>query len=125
MKANITDEEISEVRKLRAEPKFVEAEERLYPGAPTEEIRDRCSTVFDSMLDRLIERGTTVSERDILKAFRTAMRALAKEDSEERDEACALCERVMEIYGIESSGGLLNRARYGIILGTIISKMQK
>jgi hypothetical protein len=125
MKANITNHEISELRRMRVEPMFVEAGERLYPGAPTEEIRIRCSAVFQAMLDSLIERGSKVSEKDILKSFRTAMRAIAGEDSEEKDEACALCERVMEIYGIESSGGLLNRARYGIILGTILSRMQK
>ena len=36
-------------------------------------------------------------------------------DSEDQDQFCASIEALMDIVGLESSGGLLNKWRYGFI----------
>jgi len=97
---------------LRSESKF--NEEHLYPGAPNEEIRVNSERAVNAMLDRL-KVGLAQSPRKsyALSEFLEMLKAFEHEDTEEREQACTYCERVMEILGIESSDGQLNTWLYG------------
>lgn len=121
MKSPISPSDINALRHLREESKFGPASNRLYPGAPDEQTRVRCAAVIDEMLDSLISASPNIQESFVLKRFSLAMRRLKQEDSEEIEEAGAYCEAVMSILEIESSRGILNRGRYGFLLGTLLS----
>jgi hypothetical protein len=108
----VTPEVLQRLSALRAESKF--NEENLYSGAPTEEIRLSAEQAVNGMLDRLSS-GLRESPRKsyVLAKFLEMVRAFEEEDTEEREQACTYCERVMTILGIESSDGLLNTWLYG------------
>jgi hypothetical protein len=97
---------------LRSAPKF--QEELLYPGAPTEEIRKSAEFAINKMLDRL-NSGLPGSPRKsyVLSEFLEMLEAFDGQGTEEREKACAYCERVMDLLGIESSDGVLNTWLYG------------
>lgn len=102
------------LQSLRAEKKFQEDEEDMYPGAPDEETRLRCEGAINQMIDALIQglpkQSTTAF---VLSEFEKHLNLLSDEDTEEREMACVYCERIMNILDIESSEGLLNTWLYG------------
>ena len=97
---------------LRSAPKF--QEEGLYPGAPTEAIRKSAEFAINRMLDRL-ESGLPISPRKsyVLSEFLEMLKAFEGHDTQEREKACAYCERAMDLLSIESSDGVLNTWLYG------------
>jgi hypothetical protein len=109
---SITPEVLHELATLRAESKF--QKEGLYPGAPTEEIRQSSESAVNAMLGRL-RSGLSRSPRKayVLSEFLEMLKAFESADTEEREQACSYCERVMEILSIESSDGALNTWLYG------------
>lgn len=108
----VTPEVLQRLSVLRSESKFIE--ENLYPGAPTEEIRLHAERAVNVMLDRLVV-GLRQSPRKsyVLSEFLGMLAAFEHEDTEEREQACTYCERVMDILGIASSDGALNTWLYG------------
>jgi hypothetical protein len=108
----VTPEILQRLSALRSEAKF--NEENLYPGAPTEEIRMNAEQAVNALLDRL-SAGLPESPRKsyVLSEFLKMLKAFDDEDTEEREQACTYCERVMNILGIESSDGTLNTWLYG------------
>ncbi len=108
----VTPEVLQRLSTLRSESKF--NEENLYPGAPTEEIRLKVERAVNTMLDRLAV-GLRQSPRKsyVLSEFLEMLKAFEHEDTEEREQACTYCERVMGILGIASSDGALNTWLYG------------
>lgn len=111
----ITEATFSQLRGFRAEPKFHEDLPAFYPGAPNENIRERCELKLNGLLDRLIEGLPKNPTRNyVLKEFRSTLNLFEVEDSEERDRIALYLERIMVIVGVESSDGLLNKWRYGV-----------
>lgn len=108
----VTPEVLQRLSALRSEPKF--NEENLYPGAPSEGIRLNAEGAVNAMLDRLSV-GLPASPRKsyVLSEFLEMLKGFEDEDTEEREQACTYCERVMQILGIESSDGALNTWLYG------------
>ena len=110
----ITEDTLAGLRELRGESKFHEDPASFYPGAPDETIRARCETRMNDLLDRLIA-GIHEDPTNgyVLEEFRSSLALFDQEDSEERDRTLLYLERIMDIVGVESSDGLLNRWRYG------------
>jgi hypothetical protein len=108
----VTPEVLQRLSALRSESKF--NQENLYPGAPTERIRLDAEQSVNVMLDRLAV-GLRQSPRKsyVLSEFLEMLKAFKHADTEEREQACTYCERVMEILGIVSSDGALNTWLYG------------
>jgi hypothetical protein len=108
----ITPHVLQQLLALRLESKFLA--QALYPGAPNEKIRLRADGAVNKMLDRLQKRvGRSPTKAYVLSEFQRMLRAFEDEDSEEREQACEYCEKVMTLLGIESSEGLLNTWLYG------------
>jgi len=104
---SITPEAFQQLADLRAERKF--QAEGMYPGAPTAEIRERAEMAVNGMLDRLSSGLRHSPQKSfVILEFLRMLKAFESEDTEEREQACSYCERVMEIVGIESSDGALN-----------------
>jgi hypothetical protein len=108
----VTPEVLHRLSELRSESKF--NERCLYPGAPTEEIRLNAELAVNALLDRLGV-GLRESPRKsyVLAEFLEMLKAFEHADTEEREQACTYCERVMAILGIASSDGALNTWLYG------------
>ncbi len=108
----VTPEVLHRLSALRSESKF--NEETLYPGAPTNEIRLNAERAVNTMLDRLaVGLPTSPRKSYVLSEFLEMLKAFEHEDTEEREQACTYCERVMSILGIASSDGALNSWLYG------------
>lgn len=116
---NVTAEIVQAVSTLRAEAKFHAHD--LYSGAPSEDIRVSAERAVNAMLDRLLV-GLRASPRKsfVLSEFMEMLKSFESEDTEEREQACGYCERVMDILHIESSDGLLNRWLYGFEPGNVV-----
>ena len=108
----VTPEVLQRLSALRSQSKF--GEEDLYPGAPTEEVRLNAERAVNTMLYRLAI-GLPESPRKsyVLSEFLEMLKAFEHEDTEEREQACTYCERVMGILGIATSDGALNTWLYG------------
>jgi hypothetical protein len=108
----VTPEVLQRLSVLRSQSKF--ANETLYPRTPTEEVRLNAERVVNAMLDRLAI-GLTKSPRKsyVISEFLEMLKAFERADTEEREQACTYCERVMGILGIANSDGALNTWLYG------------
>jgi hypothetical protein len=113
---NITPEIMGALAALRHEPKFRERKGSHYPGAPDESTRLQAQYAVDTMLNRLLARlKASPTKEFVLSEFQIMLDNFdsLEPDTLEREEACAYCERVMLLVGIERSDGLLNRWMYG------------
>lgn len=110
----ITSDVLQQLASLQEEPKFFAAETELYPGAPSEEIRERTERAVNQMVGRLRTNLCNSPKKSyVLSEFQRMLKVFEHEDSEEKERACDYCERVMKILGIERSDGLLNTWLYG------------
>lgn len=111
---SINEPIMQRLRDLRAEPKFHEDMQTLYPGASNEEVHSRCVHKVNALIDRLIAGlPAHAAKQYVLEEFRTTLTAFESEDSEECDRLLRYMEQVMDITGIVSSDGVLNEWRYG------------
>ena len=108
----LSPEALQGLSALQSEPKF--HPEHLYPGARTEEVRRNAEAAINALLGRL-RVGLPASPRKsyVLSECLDMLKAFEGKDTEEREQACTYCERVMELLGIESSDGLLDTWLYG------------
>ncbi|WP_455672621.1 DUF4844 domain-containing protein [Phocaeicola sp.] len=106
------DEKI-EAYKVR--DKFVENDD--YPGIGNEEMREPLNNLLNLLADSFQK---VAHENPDNKLYQLAMRQLLVAmkgvylDSEDQDQFCISIEELMNIVGLESSGGLLNKWRYGL-----------
>ncbi len=111
---NITDQTITELKKLREEKKFLEMEGGHYPGAPSEEIRLELEKKLDYTIDILIDNiKANPTKKYLLSRFSLMLNKFTEYDTEEREQICFYCEKIMDIFGVESSDGLLMNWLYG------------
>lgn len=105
-------EVLAALNRLKEERKF-EAEV-FYPGAVDERVRARCEGVINEMIDALVLLLPTLPKKsDVLAVIALHLQSLSDEDTEEREQAASYSERIVEIIGMASSDGLLNRWVYG------------
>jgi hypothetical protein len=109
---NITREVLAELASLRGEAKFHAHD--FYPGATNEADRLEAEATVNKMLDRIVV-GLPKKPRKafVLAEFQTMLDSYQSPETEEREEICRYCERVMSVLGIERSDGLLNRWLFG------------
>ena len=107
-------ENLTKLEKLLIEKKFTADEKLFYLGAPSEEIRATCEKAMNIVLTALIDTPEAgITEEEFWKLLEKAANVFKQFDSEEMDRGLNYMEQIMEIYGIESSGGRLNNWRYG------------
>jgi hypothetical protein len=113
---------VEELIKLKKEKKFFP--DKFYPGAPNEKLRLELESMtnisIDEVMDALQKKPTKLH---ILTVLETGLSRFKKDqlDSEEQDRICGYYDRICEILGIESTEGLINKWRYGAVLGSLIS----
>lgn len=102
------------LRSFQLETKFLEDSTSFYPGAPDEEIRVRAESLINNAVKKLIETPEDgLNEEKFWEILKVAALELKTMDSEELERGLTYMEELMDIYGIESSGGRLNKWRYG------------
>lgn len=95
-----------------AKKKFVK--EGFYPGATNEVDRIHYEAGVNDLASRLVELPPLEQTKSaVLSLFKPTMAEFDAADSEERDRFLGYLEELMDIFGIESSDGLLNKWRYG------------
>jgi len=105
MQLQVTDERISKLVALRAEPKFLDL-----PGAPAAEERRRLEPLFNSLLDRLIS-GVKANPTDtwVLGQMDSTVEAFHLEDTEARERCLVYIDRVFKILGMPNDRGAFRK----------------
>ncbi len=105
---------ISALEALKDQKKFVEDMSQFYPGAPNEITQVKAEKIINDALLKLIKTSNDgITEVKFWLVLESAARLLSNMDSEEIDRGLKYIEEIMDIYGIESSEGRLNKWRYG------------
>ncbi|MCS6117296.1 DUF4844 domain-containing protein [Shewanella baltica] len=107
-------ERLQKLEKLLIEKKFTADEKLFYPGAPSEDVRATCEQAMNIVIKALIDiPDAGITEDEFWGLLEKAAKVYKQFDSEEMDRSLSYMEEIMDIYGIESSGGRLNTWRYG------------
>ena len=105
---------ISSLERFRAKKKFTENTGAFYPGAPDEETRLAVELIINDLASRLISGlRENPTKKYVLGEFEVTLLQLEPYDSEEADRSLLYLEEIMDVVGIRSSYGLLNKWRYG------------
>ncbi|MGQ0711711.1 MAG: DUF4844 domain-containing protein [Rhodoferax sp.] len=88
--------------------------EQGYPGAINEAERARLQALIDALATRLQQLVNESNPKPVLlAAFEAAYSDFAYLDTEDRQRCLGYFEELMDIFGVQSSDGLLNRLMYG------------
>lgn len=113
---SITPEVLAQLRAFRAKPKFEPDETRFppYVGYLPETERGKAGEELDAIADALIEGlQDQPTGAFVLSRFAVGLLWFAGGDTEDRERCCDYLVELMDIVGLESSDGLLNRFMYG------------
>ena len=109
------------LEELRRTPKFVDEPGTIYNGMRPESDRLAAEYELNGLIDLLINSpGEALKRSMVLAAIARALRTFPGSDTEDCDRMCRYMREVLDVLGIESSGGLLIRWRYGWLLGTLV-----
>lgn len=103
----------SKLNSLKEEKKFLRDSVTFYPGAGSESEREKLEILINSLIERLIQKLEYVDKKGILNEFKISLDTANDFDTENREQICAYLQKIMDIFGIESSDGLLNKWMYG------------
>jgi hypothetical protein len=100
--------------KLKEEKKFFKNDKMFYPGAKTEQDRILLESIINNLLDKFIN---DVKDKPIksyvLNELKNTLSKCNEFDTEDREMICNYLEKIMDIFEINSSDGLLNEWMYG------------
>lgn len=117
---------LAKLSELGAQPKYVAVPDSAYNGLRPEAERLRAQDQLNSLIQRL---GDSLelkpSKNYVLGEFTRTLAEFSAIDTEDRERVCRYLEEIMDILGIDSSDGLLNRWLYGPILGPMIPHIRK
>lgn len=125
-KLDITADVLAQLERLAGQPKYINEPETGYTGILFEPDRLIAQAQLNGLLRRLMrELKTKPSKRYVLWEFKRTLAQFNPVDTEDRERICRYMEEIMDILGIESSDGVLNRWLYGPILGWLVSREGK
>ena len=113
---SISPAALEQLHAFRAQPKFGPDESRFPPYAgylPETNRTDaerELNAIVDVLTDGLPGQPTTAF---VLASFARGLLWFAGSDTEDRERCCDYLVEIMDIIGLESSNGLLNRFMYG------------
>lgn len=100
------------LRKFIAKKKFVP--EGLYSGVINELLRERCERLVNDLASRLLAKTeASRSQETVMAEFKRTLNEFGLPDTEDRERVATYLEELMDILGIKSSEGLLNKWMYG------------
>jgi hypothetical protein len=118
---DVSESTVAKLAELRARPKYVDMPGTIYNGMRPESSRLLAERQLNSLIDRLQEGlPSNPSKKFVLAEFAKTMAEFEPVDTEDREQFLRYLEEIMDILGIESSDGLLNRWMYGPLLSPLI-----
>jgi hypothetical protein len=125
-KLEVSTHTISELSELRIREKYKGVVDTIYNGMRPESSRVQAEAQLNGLIDRLRDNlPLKPSKRYVLAEFTVTMAEFRGIDTEDREQLLRYLEEIMDILGIESSDGLLNRWLYGPILGSNLEQQHK
>ena len=104
---------------FKKKEKFIHEEGSYYPGIADEKLRPNFSEKVNQAADdfRKVADGDDPTEEKYHAAMDKGLGRFAEVylelDTEDRERVCSYFEELMDIVGLESSGGRLNKFMYG------------
>jgi hypothetical protein len=111
---------INQLEVFQQKEKFVEDMSVLYPGISDPSMKGVLSDKINAAADRFKELvlNQQTKDKDFQRAIQAGLQSFESEylnlDTEDRERICLYFEELMDIVGLESSGGLLNQFMYDI-----------
>jgi hypothetical protein len=130
-KLDISQETIAKLAEMRTRQKYLGMPGTMYNGMRPEGMRLRAEAQINALIDRL-QSGLPLdpSKKFVLTEFERAMadqdqlmNEFRSADTEDREQFMTYLQDIMDIVGIASSDGLLNRWMYGTELAAMIEKV--
>jgi hypothetical protein len=120
---HVTPATIERLRMLKPELTFGPDQKTFYTGVPDPADRAIGDAAFSQLVDILLANLVRhPSKKFVLQQFKLALSKFSSADTEDRERAASYCEKIMDVVGIESSDGVLNRWLYGPVLGDLVKK---
>jgi hypothetical protein len=113
---------IEELTAFKAKEKFKEEQGLFYPGMREEDFRCKSAGKINYAADDFMEVAADSNPTDLKYQFKIKIGLQRFEDvfdTEDKERICSYYEELMDIVGLESSGGLLNDFLYGFDPTTI------
>lgn len=104
---------------FKAKEKFIEDSTTFYPGIADETMRPALTKKINAAADDFMQLSQEVntSDTDYQEAIKKGLERFVEDyvnlDTEDRERICLYFEELMDIVGLESSGGHLNKFMYG------------
>jgi Domain of unknown function (DUF4844) len=125
-KLAVSTAQLSKLAEMRREPKYVDEPGTIYDGLRPESARQRAEGQLNDLIDRLCNGLlSTPAKRFVLSEFAETLTEFEPTDTEDRECLLRYLERIMDILGIESSDGLLNRWLYGDQLANLLEDARR
>jgi hypothetical protein len=122
-KLMVSTSQLSKLTEMRGEPKYVDEPGTLYSGLRPDSARHEAETQLNGLIDRLCSGlAATPTKQFVLSEFARTLAEFEPTDTEDRECLLRYLERIMDILGIESSNGLLNRSCYGDHLARLLEQ---
>jgi hypothetical protein len=119
----ITPAILDNLEKLKPELNFGPDQKTFYTGVPDPADRAIGDVAFAQLVDVLVANlARQPSKEFVLQQFQIALSKFSSADTEDRERAAGYCEKIMDVVGIESSDGVLNRWLYGPIISDLLKK---
>jgi hypothetical protein len=113
--------QLSQLAEMRKKPKYVDEPGTIYNGLRPESARQQAEEQLNDLIGRLCSGlASTPTKRFVLSEFAKTLAEFQSRDTEDRECLLRYVEQIMDILGIESSDGLLNRWLYGDQLGNLL-----
>jgi len=120
---HVTPDIIERLQKLKPELTFGPDQKGFYTGVPDPADRAIGDAAFAHLVDVLVANlARHPSKKFVLQQIQIALSKFSSIDTEDRERAASYCEKIMDVLGIESSEGVLNRWLYGLVLGDMVKK---
>jgi hypothetical protein len=107
---------IKKLKEFKDQEKFNEDMKIFYPGLADEKLKDFLTQNINLAADDFIEVAQldNPTDKEYLDKIRTGLSRFPNDlDTEDRERVAQYFEELMDIVGLESSGGLLNKFVYG------------
>jgi hypothetical protein len=126
-KLEVSSHSIAKLSELRVRTKYVDMPGTIYNGMRPESSQLAAEEQLNGLIDRLRDGlPSKPSKKFALAEFAKTMAEFEATDTEDREQLLRrYLEEIMDILGIASSDGLLNRWMYGPLLGPHVDRDNK
>jgi len=125
-KLEISQQTVDKLSELRGRAKYVDIPGTIYNGMRPESSRLLAQEQLNRLIDRLRDGlPSRPSKKLALIEFAKTTAEFEAADTEDREQLLRYLGEIMDILGIASSDGQLNRWMYGPLLGSIVSHNSK